>query len=298
MSNDREEMIKSMYREQQAGKGAKYNYVNTEVAERLGIHRYVPEMGTNFIRIVSPIFNGYDKKPFYGKKLAKHTNTGADQRTYLCMMKTYGERCAICDHAEATKSFKTFKPIDRCLFLVYNVADASTIAKNGLMWFDAPVTFLRSLTNQSIVTDRVTKQITKVYDFSDPKLGSTIEFKAEKKVANVNNQRTEFTNYEIVRLIPEEIPANLLNGIPNDFEELLIRPDYDTVKGEISGMSESTVSQVSAPQAPAQAPVAATGGMASRFASAPAQAPVAPTAGVGLNPEVKARLAALGAEVG
>lgn len=297
MSNDREEMLQQMYKEQQMGKAARFNYVDLDVMERLGITQYKPEIGNNFIRIVSPTFKGYQKRPFYGKRVFKHQNIGSSKRTFLCMNSTYSKPCPVCEKLEEWKKagvekkiYSALFPMERCLFLVYDVSSKEKMDK-GLMWFDAPKTFLYSLVDHSNELERGTKIIKKTYDFSDPKEGKDIEFKAEKKA--------DYIQYEIIRLHDGQLDEALLKNIPNDFEELLIKPEYDEVKQEVNGMTESSNSVAEQPTNNTPAPQSSSAPSSDRFAGRKSATTTSSgtTSSSGLNQGVQERLKELGVPV-
>jgi hypothetical protein len=227
---DRTAAIKEAQHEADNRGSSRYFYVDTVKAERMGITRWKPENGPNFIRIISPKFDTYDKLPYFGRKVHVHTKVGADERTFLCLRKMYGEACPVCELYEELKAknpndeaLKDLSPNLRYLFLVIDVTDTKT-EKQGLRWFDAALVI-----NDNIAELSQDRRGGGIIDPSDPDEGKDIEF--------VKVNRSPW--YKGFRFHDNDpIPDEWLDDVPEDFEELLKRPTYDEVAKEVNGTSK------------------------------------------------------------
>jgi len=226
---DRSEAIQEEQREANNRGGSRYFYVDTGKLERLGITQYKTESGANFVRIISPKFDTYDKLPYFGKKIYTHTKIGADESTFLCLRKMFGEPCPVCELMEQIKEqdsddarLKDLAPKLRYLFLVIDVTDKTTEAK-GLRWYDAPVSF-----NDNVAELSQDRRGGGIIDPSDPDKGKDIEF--------VRSGTGLSTKYKGFRFHDNEpIPDEWLEDAPEDFEEILKRPTYEEVSSAVSG---------------------------------------------------------------
>lgn len=211
---------------------SKYAYVDEMALERMGITQYKTESGSNFIRIISPKFDGYKKVPYFGKEIHTHTKVGADERTFLCLKKMYDEPCPVCELYEEIKNkdakdvrLKALRTSTRYLFFVVDVTDATTESK-GLRWFDSPVGV-----NDNIIELSRDRRKGGVIDVSDPDNGRDIEF--TKTGSGLK------TTYKAFRLVENDpIPDEWLEDVPNDFDEVLKKPEYADVAAEVSGMPD------------------------------------------------------------
>lgn len=228
---DRSEAIASEQREANNRGGSRYFYVDTGKLDRLGISQYKTENGPNFIRIISPKFDTYEKLPYFGKKVYSHTKIGADESTFLCLRKMFGEPCPVCELMEQIKEknsdderLKDLAPRLRYLFLVVDVTDKTTEGK-GLRWYDAPV-----VVNDNIAELSQDRRAGGVIDPSDPDKGKDIEF-----VRSGTNLGTKYKGFRFHD--NEPIPDEWMDDAPEDFEEVLKKPTYDEVAKEVSGGS-------------------------------------------------------------
>jgi hypothetical protein len=195
----------------------------------MGITQYKTESGANFVRIISPKFDTYDKLPYFGKKIYMHTKIGADESTFLCLRKMFGEPCPVCELMEQIKEqdsddarLKDLAPKLRYLFLVVDVTDKTTESK-GLRWYDAPVSF-----NDNVAELSQDRRGGGIIDPSDPDKGKDIEF-----VRFGTGLSTKYKGFRFHDNDP--IPDAWLEDAPEDFEEILKKPTYDEVSTAVSG---------------------------------------------------------------
>jgi len=222
--SQRQRAIQSEIDKTNQGGGPRFFYVNVAKLERLGISQYKSQAGDNFIRIIPP----EDPEQFYGKEIFVHYNVGADGLVFLCLRKMYGEPCPVCEYREELKQknpedemVSELAPSRRYLFFVFNVASEDT-EEEGLHWFDAPV-----IVKDNIVSLSKDKRTGEVIDVSDPVDGRDVEF-----VRVGTNRRTRYEGFKLVK--NEPIPESWYKNVP-DFDEVLLKPDYDQVKSEVRG---------------------------------------------------------------
>jgi len=229
---DRTAAIENEQREANNRGGSKYFYVDTAKLDRLGISQYKTENGPNAIRIISPKFDTYDQLPYFGKKVYIHMKIGADESTFVCRRKMYGEPCPVCELYEQMKeknpddeALKDLAPRLRYLFLVVDIKSKDTEAK-GLRWYDAPV----------VVNDNIAELSQDrrhgIIDPSDPDNGRDIEF--TRSGSNLGTKYKGFRFYE-----NEPIPDEWLEDVPEDFEDILKKPSYEEVAQEVNGVPRS-----------------------------------------------------------
>jgi len=225
---DRTAAIENEQREVNNRGGSKYFYVDTAKLDRLGISQYKTENGPNAIRVISPKFDTYDELPYFGRKVYIHTKIGADESTFICLRKMYGEPCPVCELYEQMKeknpndeALKDLAPRLRYLFFVVDIKSKDTEAK-GLRWYDAPV----------VVNDNIAElsqdRRAGIIDPSDPDEGRDIEF--TRSGSGLGTKYKGFRFYE-----NEPIPDDWLDDAPEDFEAVLKKPTYDEVAQEVNG---------------------------------------------------------------
>jgi len=227
---DRTAAIENEQREANNRGGSKFFYVDTTKLDRLGISQYKTENGPNAIRIISPKFETYKDLPYFGKKVYIHTKIGADESTFICLRKMFGEPCPVCELYEQMKeqnaddeALKDLAPKLRYLFLVVDIKTKDTEAK-GLRWYDAPV----------VVNDNIAELSQDrrhgIIDPSDPDKGRDIEF--TRSGSGLGTKYKGFRFYE-----NEPIPDDWLDDAPEDFEELLKKTPYEEMAQAVNGTS-------------------------------------------------------------
>jgi len=225
----RREAIQDEINKTNQGGGPRFFYVDVGKLERLGISQYKSQAGDNFIRIIPP----KDPSQFYGKEVFVHYNVGADGLVFLCLRKMYGEPCPVCEYREELKkanpedeAAQELAPSRRYLFFVFNVASSDT-EEEGLHWFDAPV-----IVKDNIVSLSKDKRTGEIIDVSDPEDGRDVEF-----VRVGTSRKTRYEGFKLVESDP--IPESWYKDVP-DFDEVLLKPDYDQVKREVRGAHRVT----------------------------------------------------------
>jgi len=222
----RQEILADEHRKAKEGSGGKYNYVDTRALEKLGIMSYKAEPGDNFVRIISPKFSKYPPNdlPSFWKEVWTHSHIGADDRTFVCLKKMKNLPCPICELAERLKTsdgdkekVKALWSYRDYLFFVYDVKNAET-EKKGLHWYDAPVTF-----KVEVISISRDKRTGKFIDVSTREEGMDIEF--ERIGKGMNN-----TEYRGFCLRDNGVPPkSWYDSVPDDFEEFILYPSYETV---------------------------------------------------------------------
>ena len=229
----RHEMLAEEHRKAKEGGASKYNYVSTRALERLGINEYKALPGDHFLRIIAPRFSKYppNNLPAYWKEVWIHSYIGADQKTFICMKKMKNQPCPVCELAEKMRSvdpeneaLKALWSTRRYLFFVFDVRDNETEAK-GLHWYDAPVTF-----KEEIVAMSRDKRTGAYIDLSTLEEGKDIEFERRGKGVN-----TKYIGFGLRENAPP--PKAWYDNAPDDFEEFIIYPSYETVAAELPQLS-------------------------------------------------------------
>ncbi len=223
MASSRESAINNEYDKSRNGRPG-FEYVNTQILDRLGITKYKTEASDNFIRIMPP----KDDTVMWAREVWVHRNIGANGVTLLCPKKMYNKPCPVCEAIEAMKAakasddeIKTIVATRRYLMFVYDVRNDETIAK-GLRWYDAPGIVISNIVLLS--KDKRTKEI---IDVCDPVDGRDIEF--VRKGSGLSSK------YEAFNLVKTEaIPKEWYANIP-DFDDVLSKPSYDQIKSEFDG---------------------------------------------------------------
>jgi len=213
---------------QSSRKGGLFFYVDTAKLERLGIEQYKPSLGANFIRIIAPQSTG-----FFRRKVWIHTNADVNNRTVLCLRKTYEEPCPICEYREDLKNknpederISELYPGRRYLLFVYDVESKETEEK-GLRWFDCPPSLF-----EEIVKLSKDKRTGEIIDVSDPRDGRDIEF-VQAKVA-------DRISYESIKLVSvQETPKEWHQDVP-EYDTVLLKTFYDKMKEGITGITART----------------------------------------------------------
>lgn len=207
---------------------SRFVYVNTAVAERLGLQQYKVADGDNFVSILPP----KKEDEFYGKKVFIHSNIGADNRVFLCPNKMKKKPCPICEEIARIRvknpddeCLAVLRPRLRYLFFVVDVTSKETI-KKGVMFWDAPTTV-----KDEIVSLSQDRRSGKLVDVSDPDDGRDILFTKSGK-----GLKTRYSAFELEEREP--IPDEWIKQVC-DFEKILNWIDYETMSEEFLPQTES-----------------------------------------------------------
>jgi len=204
--------------------GTNYNYVDAIKLERAGFGKYGTKKpgGNNFIRMVAP-----SKKGAFAKEVWIHSNVGSNGSVFICMDRTFGEPCAVCDHIKELKAanaadsaVKDIAPGRRFLVFVVDTTSKET-EDEGPKWFDCPPSIYKEVCNLS-----KDKRTGATIDPTDPVNGRDIEF------VRVDGNRTTYSGFKLEKTKP--IPEEWYTGLPA-YDEILLRPDYEDVKKAVSG---------------------------------------------------------------
>jgi len=228
-----EEKQKIYKQEKEKSKGqfkTSFYYVDTVKAESLGIGEYKSKKDDNFIRIISP-----DLSKFWGLEIHVHRNIGANRATFLCMNKMFDAPCPICDKIKeyrevdsADPRIKALQSTRRYLIFLYDVT-SSTTEKEGLKYYDMPSTIKDSI--MSLCEDKRTGNWIEI---EDPKDGKDIEF-----LRTGSGKGTRYVGFKLVS--NEPIPKSWSKDVPN-FIDILLIPDENIMKEEVSGVSSTEIS--------------------------------------------------------
>lgn len=210
--------------------GVNFNYVDTAKLERLGIGLFVTGKkpgGNNFMRIVAP-----SKKGAFALEIWKHSNIGANNVTFLCLVKMFGKPCPVCEYAKQLKAEgadpKIIKELDldhRFLLFVVDTASRET-EEEGPKWFDCPISIYKEICVLS--KDRRSGE---QLDPADPEDGRDIEF------IRVDGKRTTYTGFKLVKM-DAPIPKSWYEDLPS-LDEVLLIPDPDEMRIAVTGKKPS-----------------------------------------------------------
>lgn len=227
MASSREAAINNEYEKNRNGRPS-FEYVNTQMLDRLGITKYKTESSDNFIRIMPP----KNEEAMWAKEVWVHRNIGANGVTMVCPKKMDNEPCPVCEMIEEMKNtgatedeIRAIAASKRYLLFIYDVKSDETIAK-GLRWYDAPGIVVTNIILLS--KDKRTKEI---IDVCDPVDGRDIEF--VRKGSGLNSK------YEAFNLVKTQpIPSEWYANVP-DFDDVLLRMTYQQMKAELLGSFDS-----------------------------------------------------------
>lgn len=208
--------------------GSNFNYVDVAILERMGILQYRTKKpgGNNFIRMVAP-----GKTGAFAREVWIHGNVGSNGSVFICMDRTFGEPCAVCDHIKELKAqnstdtaAKDLAPSRRFLVFVIDTTSAET-EDEGQKWFDCAPSIYKEVCNLS-----KDKRTGASIDPTDPVDGRDIEF------TRIDGARTSYSGFKLEKTEP--IPESWYTGLPS-YDEILLRPTYEEVKQAVSGKKAS-----------------------------------------------------------
>jgi hypothetical protein len=187
-----------------------------------GVKVYGSRDDENSMRFMPPLVDG----EFFGTIVWVHFDIGINEDRFICLDRSLGERCLICEHQSKLRSegadkddIKKFYPTKRYLFNVVDMFNAES-KEEGVQIFDCPQTVGE---NMLLVTkDEDTKE---PIDISDVENGFTFFFTKTGK----GKTGTKYSGYRIARRsTPLESPdwldqivdVNDVINLPEDEEVL------------------------------------------------------------------------------
>jgi len=170
-----------------------------------------------------------------------HFNVGPMKDSYICMEKTYGKKCAVCDYykektkeeqtTELVKLLKSIKAKQRAIYYVL-VYDNPEEEKKGLQIWNAPHWKMQRIINElSVLPERGGSKVGGYVDYADPDVGKTVAFKIVGE-----QESTDYIGHRFIDrdYIIEDDVLIQANAMPLD--TLLFIPEYDNVKAALFGM--------------------------------------------------------------
>lgn len=169
-----------------------------------------------------------------------HFNVGPQKDSYICMAKSYGQQCAVCDFIteetrkestpERQKLVKSIKPKQRALYYVI-VYDSPEEEKKGLQIWNAPHWKMQRIINElALIPERGGVKVGGYIPYGDPDNGKTIGFKI------VGEQ--ESTDYIGHRFIDRDYIIEdkfLIQANQFPLDSLLYLPEYKEVQSALFG---------------------------------------------------------------
>jgi uncharacterized Zn finger protein (UPF0148 family) len=209
-----------------------------------------------------------------------HRGIGVNEDSYICLNRTYNERCPICEYQkelrESTdkdveeKTVKALSPTRRSIYLIVCL-DSSAETKKGVQVWDVSSWLFTEPLDELAEKKKGGGKVL----YADDTVGKIISFRKKGSKRN-----TEYTAFELKDRAP--IADDILESAPC-LDELLHKPTYEEVsnaffakpeKEEESGKQE----EQSAPEKEKDVPASVTQGserkVLTKAGSAPAPAPV------------------------
>jgi len=203
---------------------------------------FSPKEGRNAIDII-PYKVSSDKHPSGLKKgeedyvldIWVHRMVGQTESTVLCLKKTYAKPCPVCEELAAMRQgeqneelIRQLRPTRRC---AYNVLDLNDSDKGVQLFWVSHFLFEKELLEEAMSDDG------EVIAFPDLKDGRTIKFKVvESQIGKQNFSK--FKNFQFEKRDPYD--ASVFDEV-YPLDEMLIVPDYSSVKKLLYGESEEKV---------------------------------------------------------
>jgi hypothetical protein len=195
-------------------------------------------MGENHPKVVK----GQKKagEGWYNVEVFTHRNVGPNEDTFICLQKTYGQPCPICQHKNTLDKSDKFEGEERIQMLkdlepkrrvVYAIIDRDAESKGVLLWEVAHF-FM-----EKHIVALARKRHGGFLAFVDPDLeeGRDVQFEIKGSAMS-----TQYMGHQLIER-EEAIPDDLLETVPV-LDELLNIPTYEEVKyAFFAGMDEEGV---------------------------------------------------------
>lgn len=230
-----EEMMK---RVEQRGGGSREGFVAQEIST------WTPTDGMNKIRILPPT---WDNAEHFGIEIFAHYNVGGDNSAYICLARTQGEACPICearqelDRAGDTESAKALLPRKRVAMWVI---DRSEESKGPLLW---PAAWTL---DQEIAQQAVDEEGGSVLSLDDPVNGYDVSFSRDPQGKDIP---PKFTGVKVARK-PSPISDDddetqkILDYIQeHPVPACLVFHDYETIANAFEGKAMKRKEEEEAP---------------------------------------------------
>lgn len=171
----------------------------------------------------------------YKLEIPIHRNVGENNDIFLCLSKAFGQKCPICEEMYAeyakdegeqdAKKIQALKPSWRCFYNVYDYDGEAPIA----LWGDVSYYLFEEMLQEAMESEEEG-----IVTFSDPEMGSSVEFKGREKKLGKN---PFIEAHSIVFKKREPYSENIATQtFPLD--KMLVIPTYEEVAKCHLGMEE------------------------------------------------------------
>jgi hypothetical protein len=165
----------------------------------------------------------------YERTYYAHRGIGANSDSYVCLAKTYGEKCPVCEHQALLRKkngdedeIRSLAPQQRQLFLLYDHAEGD---KGLQLWDVTHGNFGKRLDYEIRNADE--DEADTVRKFANQEDGCTLKVSMEEKSFSGN----KYLACESIKFVPrkEELDDDLYDKAPC-LDDLLIKVDYAKLK--------------------------------------------------------------------
>jgi len=171
----------------------------------------------------------------YKLEIPVHRNVGENNDIFLCLNKAFGQKCPICEEMYAeynkdegeqdTKKIQALKPSWRCFYNVYDYDGEAPIA----LWEDVSYYLFEEMLQEAMESEEEG-----IVTFSDPEMGSSIEFKGrEKKLGKNAFVETHSITFKKRESYSENIATQTF-----PLDKMLVIPTYEEVAKCHLGMED------------------------------------------------------------
>lgn len=201
-----------------------------------GVAKWKPSEDDHSINIIpyiagknNPLYS--EGKTAYYLDIYIHRSVGVNEDSYICLSRSYGQRCPICEHAAELRKMdeydedyvKSLNPTRRAIYNIQVLDNPKEIAKGVQLWDVSHFLFEKELAELA-----KKKQGGGFVVFSNPDTGKIISFRKKGEGKSMKFPALSFEDRE------EPISDELLDQA-RVIEDLLHIPTYDEVKEAFFG---------------------------------------------------------------
>lgn len=177
----------------------------------------------------------------YKLEIPIHRNVGENNDVFLCLKKAFGKKCPICEEMyeeynkdegeQDAKKIQALKPSWRCF---YNVYDYDGQENPVQLWEDISYYLFEEMLQEVMESEEEG-----IVTFSDPEMGSSIEFKGrEKKLGKNSFVETHSITFKKRDSYSEDVAAQTF-----PLDAMLVIPTYEEVAKCHLGMEDESEKQ-------------------------------------------------------
>ncbi len=214
-----------------------------DISDYEDVNFYKPEKGDNVIDIVPfevseewyPTLRSPRGKPInvqvgdldYKLEIAVHRGIGAEEKTVICLLRSFGKPCPICEERKAADDPAVEKELKSTWRSIYNVKEPE--GEDTIKIFDvSEYLFERELLEEATQGDDIVS-------FSDLEDGMSIKFRAKPEKYD-GNAYFKFKKFDFVER-DEELDESILEDVYS-FDTMLTIPTYEQIAALFLGASQ------------------------------------------------------------